>query len=188
MLEKLTKWIGFPRFKIPAADGEHVGEPAPHGLPPSAPWNVADFPASTTENFKALAYLYGSTDIEFPHLKGVSLAQWALESGWGTSNLARQHRNYAGMKWRKADAQFGNAQPYTAHDGRTEYTHFNRNLDFIRAYWNRLDGVSAYKGWRNHTATPEDFIRFVGPIWVGQGVDAQYVKRVLYIYNTRIAA
>jgi N-acetylmuramoyl-L-alanine amidase len=188
MFETLSRLFGLSRMKIPAADGEHVGEPAPHGLPESAPWSAQNFPATATDGFKTLAALYAVTETEFPHLKGVTLAQWALESGWGTSNLARQHRNFAGMKWRKADAQFGNAQPYTAHDGRTEYTHYNRNIDFIRAYWNRLDGVSAYKGWRDHVGSPEDFISFVGPIWVGRGIDPNYVKRVLYIYNGRIAA
>jgi hypothetical protein len=186
MFTRLTRWLVGTPSKIPAADGEHVGEPAPHGLPNPPPWNITDFPVTATEDFRSLAYLYAATDIEFPHLKGVTLAQWALESGWGTSNLARQHRNYAGMKWRKADAQFGNAQPYTAHDGRTEYTHFNRNLDFIRAYWNRLDGVSAYAGWRQHTGSPEDFIGFIGPIWVGRGVNPRYVPHVLGIYKMRL--
>jgi hypothetical protein len=188
MLETLSRWFGLSRTKIPAADPpghtEHLGEPAPHGLPP--PWDSRHFPPTATPAFRALAGLYAETDIEFPHLKGISLAQWARESGWGTSNLARDHRNYAGMKWRNTDSQFGSARSYTAHDGRTQYTHFNRDIDFIRAYWARLD-TAPYKGWRDHVTTAEDFIAFIGPTWVGRNIDPQYVNGVLYIYLNRIA-
>ena len=37
---------------------------------------------------------YKSAVIEFPNLKPVTLAQWALESGRGGSELAKKHFNF----------------------------------------------------------------------------------------------
>lgn len=142
------------------------------------------FPAKSTANFIALADTYKRMPhVEFPHLKPVTLAQWALESGWGSSSLADKFLNFAGAKWREYMQAFANPVKYAAHDGVTQYCHFKSMADFVNGYWYRLDREPAYKGWRKHTASGESFIRFVGPIWVGTGPEgeAQYVKDVLRI-------
>lgn len=138
-------------------------------------------PPNATEDFAELLKVADATEIEFPHLKRIVAAQWALECGWGTSKLAHTHRNYAGAKWRAWLNDFG-AKPvsYAAWDGVDVYAEFDSHASFIKAYWARFDKVSAYQDWRNHTATPEAFMAYIGPIWVAVSPDhgRKYVKNV----------
>ena len=53
-----------------------------------------------TDKFKDLVKTYLDTDVEFPDLRDVTVAQWILESGYGRSQLAEEHLNFAGLKWR----------------------------------------------------------------------------------------
>lgn len=124
--------------------------------------------------FWQLSLAYGEMNIEFPNLRGISFAQWALETGYGKGNSARPnsdvlpriHKNFAGMKYRPEMAAYASPTYYTDWQGKTdEYCHFNSYNNFIEAYWKRLDLVANYDGWRGHTTTPEDFIGFVGLIW-----------------------
>lgn len=142
-------------------------------------------PSTVHNNFIALVGVYKTQAIEFPHLKAITVAQWALECGWGGTGLAKKHNNFAGAKWRPYMAPYGHQAQYEAHDGMTWYTHFFTLGDFIKGYWARLDLEPMYKGWRDHTATPEAFIRFVGPIWVGTDTDdkKKYVNNVLRIHS-----
>lgn len=119
-------------------------------------------PLIAAKNFVLLAQQYRDLPIEFPHLKGVTLAQWAMESGWGKTKLAGEFGNYAGMKWGACDAGFGSPVVY----GKEKYTWFSDLTSFIHAYWNRLDSVDLYGGWREHAETPETFINFITPPWL----------------------
>lgn len=142
-------------------------------------------PPTVHKEFVALIDTYKKHPIEFPHLKAITVAQWALECGWGGTGLAKKHNNFAGAKWRPYMAPYGYQVQYPAHDGMAWYTNFNDYKSFIDGYWKRLDLEPMYKGWREHTATPEAFIRFVGPIWVGTD-DAdkrKYVRNILRIYD-----
>jgi N-acetylmuramoyl-L-alanine amidase len=56
---------------------------------------------AVTPLFTELVKDYALAIIEFEHLKPVTLAQWMLESGRGSSNLAAKHLNFAGLKWRE---------------------------------------------------------------------------------------
>lgn len=143
------------------------------------------FPSTVKKNFTKLADIYASTPIEFPHLKGITLAQWAIESGWGGTGLAQRHNNYAGAKWRKYMAPFGYQVQYQAHDGMEWYTHFHDERMFINGYWARLDLEPMYNGWREHTTTSAAYIKFIGPIWVGTDpVDkARYVRDIIRIHS-----
>lgn len=51
--------------------------------------------------FNNLARIYAKTCIPYATLKSVTTAQWALESGRGTSDLAVNHLNFGGLKWRE---------------------------------------------------------------------------------------
>lgn len=138
--------------------------------------------------FVELIELYGATDIEFEHLKGMSLAQWGLESGWGLSDLAQQCDNFAGMKWRATSRPYGTPRAYTDWQGKEDYyVKFNDKNAFIEGYWSRFDLLSAYKGWREHTATADKWIEFIGPIWLGMSPDhnRKYVNKVKQIYRMR---
>ena len=121
--------------------------------------------------FKQLAKTYLTLDpeIEFPHLKAVTLAQWLLEGGRTPSPLAKEYFNFGGLKWR--EEMLGNptnssATPvkYLAHDGWDVYCKFTSVENFIRGYWRFIER-SPYSGWRNHSSSPEDYIRFIGGIY-----------------------
>jgi len=146
--------------------------------------DLRPLPLSTTPGFIELLKVADATEIEFPNLKSVAAAQWALECGWGTSALAREHHNYGGAKWRPWCKPYGKPVQYTAWDGPDTYVSFNSDADFIAAYWKRLDVTSAYSGWRFKTDTPAAFMSHIGPPWVGVS-DAHakaYVRRVLDIH------
>jgi hypothetical protein len=140
-------------------------------------------PATATPAFRSLLETYRRSTIANPQLRVATAAQWALESGWGTSALARNHLNFAGMKWRQYMQHWATPTSYTAHDGRTVYCHFDTHAAYIAGYWGRLDVEPAYRGWREHVETPETFMSFIGPIWLGTGKDegARYVRDVLRI-------
>ncbi len=122
-----------------------------------------------------LAGHYRDKAVEFGNLKGVTLAGWILESGWGQSELARKHNNFAGMKYRPELKRFAKKVRYQAHDGVDDYCAFETIEAFIDGYWAFLDRAP-YRGWRDRAADPAAFIGFVGPIW---SQDGAYVGKVL---------
>lgn len=140
-------------------------------------------PATVDPSFERLLRIYRDTPIEFPHLKPVTFAQWAKESGWGQSNLAKKFRNFGGAKWRTYMAPYAVAVTYAAHDGITQYCHFHSETDWIKGYWARFDLEPAYRGWRDHTKNETTFLNYVGPIWLGMGTAAgdAYVRDVIRI-------
>lgn len=176
-------WFRRPKFTIPAADPPKspMGPPKPVLHVPSDAELAKHLPTTAAERFKKLVRIYAVTPIEFPHLKEITVAQWGIESAWGSSRAAREEWNFAGMKWRDGDRKYG-AEPSkkSGWDGyeRVRYSHFPKMEDFIRAYWGRLDEVSAYKGWRKHTQSPITFISSIGPPWVGYHPD-EYVENVI---------
>ncbi len=108
-----------------------------------------------------LARLYRNHNIPHEHLKEVTLAQWMLESGRATSALATEHLNFGGLKWRSEMTPFATPVNYEAHDGADKYCKFPNIESFISGYWAFI-GRAPYAGWENHTATGEDYIRFIG--------------------------
>lgn len=113
---------------------------------------------------KQLAAAYARYEMPYPGLKAVTLAQWLLESGRGTSRLAREHLNFAGLKWREAMAPFATRIGYAAHDGAGDYCRFASVEAFIRGYWAFI-ARAPYAGWERHVETAASFIGFVGPIY-----------------------
>ena len=111
-----------------------------------------------------LADVYAATSIDRPALKQISFAQWMLESGRGTSELATRHYNFAGLKWRAELAPFARRIDYRAHDGTDAYAKFATIADFIAGYWAFI-GRAPYVGWQAHADSPQRFIDFVGPIY-----------------------
>lgn len=123
-------------------------------------------------------------EIRFPGLMAVTLAQWMLESGRGTSGLARRFYNFAGLKWRAEMASDaagdprGAARPqnYLAHDGRDEYCAFTDVTNFIFGYW-RFIGRSPYRGFEIYANDPEGYIGFLKG--AHYAADPSYVSKVL---------
>jgi len=145
----------------------------------SRPADIAALAAGLWEDLRR-AYL--AKPIDHPHLKGISFAQWALESGRGTSVLARQHLNFAGMKWRPFMSDFATKVWYEAHDGGEFYCKFASLEDFVAGYWLRLDRHPSYAGWRNRAATPEGFFGFIADIWAPPAGNPGYKPKVLALY------
>jgi len=131
-----------------------------------------------SELFNQLVKAYAKATIEFPQLKEITVAQWLLESGRGTSRLATEHLNFGGLKWREEMTQFATPVDYEASDGRDKYCKFDSLEKFIKGYWRFLDR-SPYEGWRNNVSSAQAFISFVGPIYAG---DRNYVAKVLNAY------
>jgi len=128
---------------------------------------------------------YAQHPIEAPGLKVITLAQWALESGFGTSALARDHLNFGGLKFR-ARVNFGRennplATPvdYTAHDGDDTYCAFGSLENFIDGYWAFISNTPIYEGWRDEAEDPSGYISLLRAR--GYAQDPDYVSKVLEI-------
>ncbi|MEQ1695118.1 MAG: trypsin-like peptidase domain-containing protein [Hyphomicrobiaceae bacterium] len=147
-------------------------------------------PLQVGPRFRELLETYRTVTIDFPHLKDITFAQWAHESGYGRSPLSMLHLNFAGMKWRTAMAPFAHQVFYKPpHDPQdTEYCGFKDLTDFVRGYWHRLDIPSLpyanrNGGWREHAGSANTFLDFIGPIWAPEGGDNSplnngYIKKV----------
>ncbi|MHC9542314.1 MAG: N-acetylmuramoyl-L-alanine amidase [Vulcanimicrobiota bacterium] len=135
-------------------------------------------------NINDLAQVYVKSTIEYPHLKVITLAQWLLESGRGTSILAVEHKNFGGLKWRDEMKGFAVPVEYEAHDGKDSYCKFESYDKFIEGYWHFLDR-SPYKGWRDHSQDPVDFISFIGKIYCPG--NPQYSSSIVDLKDEAIA-
>lgn len=111
-----------------------------------------------------LAAVYRGHAIHHPHLKAVTLAQWMLESGRGTSSLATEHLNFGGLKFRPEMAGHATKVRHEAHDGVDDYCKFASLEAFIDGYW-RFINRPPYSGWEQHADSAEEYIRFIGPIY-----------------------
>lgn len=111
---------------------------------------------------KQLAATYNSATIRYPILKPVTLAQWMLESGRGTSKLATEHLNFGGLKWRSEMQGYATKVLYQAHDGEEYYCKFASLEAYVIGYWRFIERPP-YAGWEQHTASGEDYIRFIAP-------------------------
>ena len=125
--------------------------------------------------FEKLAKTYFNTEIEFPHLKEITLAQWLLESDRGRSELATKHFNFGGLKWRNEMVGFATEVEYEAHDGVDSYCRFESLEKFIKGYWRFMER-SPYAGWRSRAESGETYIKFIGPIYAQ---DASYIQKIL---------
>ncbi|HEY6995590.1 MAG TPA: N-acetylmuramoyl-L-alanine amidase [Xanthobacteraceae bacterium] len=134
--------------------------------------------ANYTDQFKSLVRDYLGMEVEFPGLRAATVAQWTLESGFGTSGLATDHLNFGGLKWRSEMQGFATPVDYTAHDGAEKYCKFSSLPAFLKGYWHFLDRPP-YAGWRSHTGSASDFMHFVGPIYTPTGLYAESVLGLL---------
>lgn len=117
-----------------------------------------------SELMRRLVAVYARDDIRYPQLRAVTLAQWMLESGRGTSDLAKLHYNFGGLKWRPEMGLFATRVRYRAHDGEDFYCKFASLESFIDGYWAFISRAP-YSGWEGHVTTGEDYIRFIGPVY-----------------------
>lgn len=127
--------------------------------------------------FDQLVARYKTLKISHSALKAVTLAQWMLESGRGSSRLAQEQLNFGGLKWRSEMLGFATPVHYLAQDGADYYCRFASLDDFIVGYW-RFIARTPYEGWEKEAEKgAEAFIRFIGPIYNPAG--EAYVDQVL---------
>lgn len=134
-----------------------------------------------------------SATIEYPTLKVVQVSQAILESGWGSSRLFQDHRNPYGMKFRRELSAIAKPITYTDHAGEEDqYCEFKDFETTAKAYWLFIDR-SVYRGWREHTTSPEAFLRFIAYAgYIGGPFDGteedrrnkeKYIGKVLKVFG-----
>jgi hypothetical protein len=136
-----------------------------------------------TSLFEALVEIYKAKSVKFPKLKGVTLAQWALESGWGSSKLSKHYFNFAGLKFRPEMSKYAMSVEYTAHDGVDQYCRFCNIDAFIDGYWGFI-ARPPYRGFDKYSEDPKGYIEFLKSC--GYASDPNYVDKVLRVYADMI--
>jgi N-acetylmuramoyl-L-alanine amidase len=92
-----------------------------------------------------------------------AMAQWILESGRGSSQLAKQHLNFAGLKYRPEMKKYASPVEYEAWDGWDTYCKFESVEDFIKGFWVFLHRDPYKAGnWQARTI-PESYLRSIVP-------------------------
>ncbi len=151
-----------------------VEKPKPEPKPPVDNPPIEEH-LKTTSLLEKLVSIYKGHSIQYPQLRDVTLAQWLLESGRATSELATQDYNFGGLKWRTEMTPYATSITYEAHDGIDQYCKFATIESFIDGYWAFIKRPP-YSGWEQHISSGEAFINFIGPIYCpNQG----YVDKVL---------
>ncbi|HEV2556930.1 MAG TPA: glucosaminidase domain-containing protein [Bosea sp. (in: a-proteobacteria)] len=121
-----------------------------------------------------------SAESPAPGLRAVTLAQWILESGRGTSALARDYANFGGLKWRDEMKGYATPVTYGAHDGFDTYCSFESPSAFISGYW-RFVGRSVYSGWEAFANNPGGYIEFLKAR--GYASDEAYPAKVMSLLS-----
>jgi hypothetical protein len=113
-------------------------------------------------------------------LKVASLSQWILESGRGTSRLAREHRNFAGIKFRERMAGHATPVDYTGTDGdATTYCSFDSIAAFVAGYWHFIRS-GPYDGWDQ---LGDDGVKYIRHIASNYAANPAYVGKVLALFD-----
>lgn len=128
---------------------------------------------------------YKRANITHPKLKAVTLAQWALESSRGTSELAKKHNNFAGLKYRDRMAGYAVPVEYEAHDGVDSYCKFASRNAFIDGYWHFIT-AGPYNGWTSFADDPVGYIAHLKA--KGYAGDPNYIAKVINILPEAEAA
>jgi hypothetical protein len=129
--------------------------------------------------FKELVKTIAQAELEFPQLRAISLAQSIMEAGEGTSKLFLDFNNAFGMKWRKEMEGLARPIIYKTNSepsGQGTFCGFDSVADGYKGYWKFLER-SPYRGWKQHTSTPEAFIAFIGPIWCPPGYAKEWAAK-----------
>jgi N-acetylmuramoyl-L-alanine amidase len=127
------------------------------------------------DSFIELAKVYSNASIEHERLKAVTLAMMMLESGRGSSDLAKKFNNFGGLKYRQEMSAFAQKIRYNASDGYDFYCEFTSIDSFISGFWAFLDR-KPYAGWRKKAFSERAFLEFIAPIYCPFNKD--YVAQV----------
>lgn len=116
-----------------------------------------------------------------PALKRATLAQWMLESGRGSSKLAKKHFNFAGMKFRARMAGICEGIDYRGGDGDlTTYCKFSGVEKFVEGYWHFI-ASGPYDGWQDFGNDSAGYIRHL--FKHSYAADPDYIRKVLALFE-----
>lgn len=147
----------------------------PWELEPSVSVTSDTMPSPAQSGWSALLCTYAADADYTGAMKAASVAQWILESGRGTSDLAKDHRNYASLKFRERMKHFAQPTDYKASDGVDVYCKFASEKDFIAGYWHFIDS-GPYDGYKKFENDAAGYIRHIAPNYAG---DVKYIDKVL---------
>jgi len=131
---------------------------------------------------RELITVYKKASIKFKALKGITLAQWLLESGRATSKLAVNHNNFGGLKYRKEIEDISGEKKrwsieYTGSDNNKDnYFAFKSIEEFVVGYWLFI-GRQNYKGWERYGNDPVGYMEHLCKCGYSETPD--YLTRVL---------
>jgi N-acetylmuramoyl-L-alanine amidase len=130
--------------------------------------------------WERLLSAYRSSESVSDELKKASLAQWIIESGRGQSPLAKEHLNFAGLKYRARMSSHCKPVDYTGSDGDAEtYCKFSSIEKFIDGYWHFIKS-GPYEQWSKFTNDGAGYVRYVKT--KGYAADPHYVEKVLQAF------
>lgn len=127
-------------------------------------------------SFKDYVDAVAKTAIEFPQLKAAMLAQSIMESGRQDTELAKQHNNFHGMKFRPEMQGFATKVYYKTDSeptGGADFCKFESKEAEVKGYWHFLTR-SPYAGWKDHAQNASSFLAFICPIWCPAGYTAEW--------------
>ncbi len=127
--------------------------------------------------WEALIDEYKKTKKVTDSLRIATLAQWVVESGRGSSELAEEHLNFGGLKFRQRMANIAEPVDYTGSDGVEDtYCKFSSISDFIQGYWVFIN-KGPYEGWEEHETDGAAYLRHIRD--AGYAEDQDYVFKVV---------
>lgn len=129
-------------------------------------------------NFIELVAAFTRHNTDFANIFPASVAQFILESARGTSLLAKDFNNFAGMKWRPEMAPVATKELVEAPSETAFFCKFKSIEDFVKGYWVFL-GRSPYDGWEAHAVDAFRFIDFIAPIWAADPAYSEKLKDLL---------
>jgi len=130
-------------------------------------------------NFNELITAIHDTEIKYPHLKAVMLAQCMLETGRSTTELAVKYNNPAGMKWREEMVGYAEqvyVETESEPSGGADFCKFANAKAGVIGYWKFLSR-SPYAGWEDHVGNAADFLQYIGRIWCAAGYTDSWIFR-----------
>lgn len=137
-------------------------------------------------SMQTLADAYRRASILFPELKAITLAQWILESGRGSSYLAKNYFNFGGLKYRAGlNEKVPGVESVFYDEGRGEddkyYFRCKDEAMFIKLYWAFM-GRAVYAGWEEAAKKgPIEYLThivFAGYLGGDAGKKAAYIEKI----------
>lgn len=92
------------------------------------------------------------------------------------SELARDHLNFWGLKWRQEMAGFAQPVLYNAHDGQEKYCKFASFKDAAEGY-EQFIKRDPYKNYEKYLYRIDSYLTFIGPIFCPPGFTDSWAKK-----------